>query len=119
MDSEKMIDDLLLISGNDIPFAEARLSIHQPSLKEIAYITEQKFWFGCEILRFDKESLVEEEKKKLENVSNFQLIMGLLMDKNIDSAKTKINVISLLSLLFPTGKILLNKDIQIEDLETH
>ena len=56
-----MIDDLLLISGNDIPFAEARLSIHQPSLKEIAYITEQRFWFGCEILRFDKENLSEEE----------------------------------------------------------
>lgn len=114
-----MIDDLLLISGNDIPFAEARLSIHQPSLKEIAYITEQRFWFGCEILRFDKENLSEEESQKLKDISNFRLIMGLLMDKSIDINKTKINVLSLLSLLFPTGKILLNETIQIEDVETH
>ena len=45
--------------------------------------------------------------------------MGLLMDKSIDINKTKINVLSLLSLLFPTGKILLNETIQIEDIETH
>ena len=49
-----MIDELLLLSGNDIPFPEARLTIHQPRLKEIAYITEPRFWFGCELLKFDK-----------------------------------------------------------------
>jgi hypothetical protein len=35
-----MIDELLLISGNDIPFLTAQISVHQPKLKEIAYITE-------------------------------------------------------------------------------
>jgi hypothetical protein len=42
-----LIDGLLLISGNDIPFPEARLSVHQPTLKEISYINEASFWMGC------------------------------------------------------------------------
>jgi hypothetical protein len=52
-----MIDELLLLSGNDIPFPQARLTIHQPTLKEIAYITEQRFWSACELLKFDKDLL--------------------------------------------------------------
>lgn len=32
------LDELLLLSGNDIPFIEAQITIHQPTLKEIAYI---------------------------------------------------------------------------------
>ena len=52
-----MIDELLLLSGNDIPFPIARLSIHQPCLKEIAFITEDRFWRGCELLKFDKNIL--------------------------------------------------------------
>ena len=53
------IDDLLLLSGNDLPFSEARLTIHQPSIKEIAYITENRFWSACELLKFDKEILAD------------------------------------------------------------
>ena len=33
-----MLNKLLLLSGNDIPFVEAQMIIHQPSLKEIAYV---------------------------------------------------------------------------------
>ena len=52
-----MIDRLLLLSGNDIPFPIARLVIHPPKIKEIAYITETRFWQGCELLKFDKKSI--------------------------------------------------------------
>ena len=52
-----MLDRLLLLSGNDIPFSIARLTIHPPTIKEIAYITETRFWHGCEILNFNKEIL--------------------------------------------------------------
>jgi hypothetical protein len=34
-----MLDELLLLSGNDIPFLPAKVTIHQPRLKEIAFIT--------------------------------------------------------------------------------
>ena len=36
-----MENDLLLLSGNDIPFYGAQVSIHQPTIKEIAYIGEE------------------------------------------------------------------------------
>jgi hypothetical protein len=49
-----MLNKLLLISGNDIPFVEAGISIHQPTLKEIAYIGEEAFFSGCEFLNFSK-----------------------------------------------------------------
>ena len=42
-----MMDELLLLSGNDIPFTEAALTIHSPILKEIGYIGEDSFWIGC------------------------------------------------------------------------
>ena len=32
------LDELLLLSGNDIPFPDARLNVHQPRIKEIALI---------------------------------------------------------------------------------
>ena len=71
------MDKLLLISGNDIPFIEVGIVIHQPRLKEIAYITEKTFWTGYEVLKFDKNTLNIEEKE-LENISNFQMLITLL-----------------------------------------
>jgi hypothetical protein len=52
-----MTDELLLLSGNDLPFNEAGLVIHQPKLREIAYITEESFWPAYEFLKFNKDSL--------------------------------------------------------------
>jgi hypothetical protein len=42
-----MENELLYLSGNDIPFEKARLIIHQPTVKEIAYIGEKNFFTGC------------------------------------------------------------------------
>ena len=49
------MDELLLLSGNDIPFPEARITIHQPKLREIAFIGEEAFFTGCELLNFSKD----------------------------------------------------------------
>ena len=49
-----MLNELLLLSGNDIPFSEAQVTIHQPTIKEIAYVGEDSFYTGCEFLRFSK-----------------------------------------------------------------
>ena len=62
-----MENDLLLLSGNDIPFYGAQVSIHQPTIKEIAYIGEEAFYTGCEFLRFSKDKLTEEDRNSLEN----------------------------------------------------
>ena len=101
-----MVDDLLLLSGNDIPFIQARVSIHQPTLKEIAYITEQRFWNGYEFLKLDKDSFDIKELEQLENISNFQLILSLLSDKNdSNTKKMKNNLLFFLSIIFPTSSI--------------
>ena len=114
-----MIDELLLLSGNDLPFPEARLIIHQPRLKEIAYITEQRFWPGCELLKFNKEVLSDEDKIDLSNRSNFNIIMMMIEGKNLESQQARLNVMSILALLFPTSEILLGKKtIQLRNHQT-
>ena len=114
------IDDLLLLSGNDLPFPQASLTIHQPRLKEIAYITEQKFWSACELLKFDKEILSNQDKVDLLNKSNFNIIMMMIQEKNFQSYQARIGMLSLLALLFPTSKILLdNKTILLQNYQTN
>lgn len=114
-----IIDELLLISGNDIPFVQGQLIIHQPRLKEIAYITERRFWTGYEILKFDKESLSKNESEELSKFSNFQLILSLLAESQIEAQEARINVFSLLELLFPTSTIVIKRDyIQLQNSET-
>ena len=114
-----MIDELLLLSGNDIPFPLCGITIHQPKIKQIAYITEDYFWSGCEFLKFDKEILIDEDKNDLSNMSNFNIIMTIMQEKNIESQKARINVLYVLTLLFPKCQVLLKKDaIQLKDQQT-
>lgn len=114
-----MLDELLLLSGNDIPIPQAQLVIHQPRLKEIAYITETRFWKGCELLKFDKEVLDDKDKLGLSNWSNFNIIMSMIQEKNFESMQAKVNVISILTLLFPDYRITLNQNkIQMYKQET-
>ena len=61
------MDDLLLISGNDIPFPRAELTIHQPTVEEIAFIGEQTFFTGVNYLNFRKSHLMLEEQEQLED----------------------------------------------------
>ena len=115
----KNIDDLLLLSGNDLPFLEARVTIHQPRIREIAYITENHFWSACELLKFNKEILLDQDKNDLMNKSNFNIIMMMMQEKSFEAQQARINVMSLFALLFPTKKILLgNKTIQLKDYQT-
>ena len=52
-----MLNTLLLLSGNDIPFIQAQISIHQPTIKEIGYIGEEEFHVGSRFLLFNKDNL--------------------------------------------------------------
>lgn len=115
-----MIDELLLLSGNDLPFPEGQLTIHQPRLKEIAYITEARFWPACQLLKFNKDFLVDQDKNGLSNRSNFNIIMTMVREKNLESYQARLNVSSLLALIFPTYKIKLGKNaIQLQSQETN
>ena len=101
-----MRNDLLLFSGADIPFIEGTITIHQPTIFEISLIGEECFFTGCELLRFSKDILSNEDKSKLINYSDFNILMSIINDKsgsmifNISCAK------SVLELLFPQYDII-------------
>ena len=95
-----MLNDLLLLSGNDIPFPEAQIAIHQPSIKEIAYIGEENFYTGCEFLKFSKDKLNEQDRIHLESYSNFEVLMSIMREQNVVVQKNKICVMIGMIILF-------------------
>ena len=98
-----MIDYLLLLSKNDIPFVEAGVVIHQPTVKEIAFIGQENFFLGCEILNFSKKSLMIQDKTQIEQLSDFEILMAIINNReNGDSMKKNKRFLQLLLLLlFP------------------
>lgn len=101
------MDELLLLSKNDIPFVEGCLVLHNPTIKEIAFLGEQDFYIGCNFLNFSKEKFLNDEDKiHLTNQSNFDILMSII----INGAEKQIKLICqkalmVLALLFPNYKI--------------
>lgn len=114
----EIINELLLLSGNDIPFRMGRCSVHQPQIKEIAYIGEENFQIGSRFLLFDKDNL-EMDKSGLEDKSNFEIFMSVM--NSAESAKHKTDAIMVLTLMFPNAKVKIDKDkilLQLENFES-
>ena len=105
-----MLDSLLLLSGNDIPFIEAQLTIHNPTLKEIAYVGEENFLKGYQMLNVSKNFLPEQDKVNLDTISNFDILIAILRERNAVMQKNRSCVLMVLALLFPSYAISLNKD---------
>lgn len=99
------MDDLLLLSGNDIPFAKAQISIHQPTIKEIAYIGEEAFFTGCGLLTISKQNLSTQDKANLVNQTDFDILMSIMNDKSKESQKNRMNAELVMTLLFPMHKV--------------
>lgn len=105
-----MLNDLILLSGVDIPLREAALVIHQPRIKEIALIGEDSFFMGYELLKFSKDSLTSEDKARLGNQTDFDIIMSIMNDKqNPDFQRNSVCTLMLLTILFPEYEIQLNR----------
>ncbi len=104
-----MIDKLLLISGNDIPLAEAQVTIHQPKLKEIAYMNQTSFWTSCELLGFNKKifknKLAQSQQKALERFSNLTLLLTMIKNESSEGKKAYNNFTNILFMLFPGYQI--------------
>lgn len=96
-------NELLLLSGADIPFAAGQLVLHQPTLKEISYLGEASFFVACDILTFSKEKKFSiEDKKRLSNYSNFNILMSAMTSDKGVIRKEDINVTqTLLEMIFP------------------
>lgn len=105
-----MISELTLLSGNDIPFTAAGVTIHPPTIKEIGYIGEETFFTGCELINFSKDILDDKDKTRLEHLTNFEVLMSIMNDNNIALRKQKNCFLLVLTLLFPNYQIHLNVD---------
>lgn len=101
------IDELLLLAGEDVPFLGAQVNIHQPRLKEISFIGESNFFTGSQFLLFNKNYLTEEDKRSLENKSDFDIFMAIMNSR--EPSNHKVSASLLLTLLYPEYDILLNK----------
>lgn len=98
------IDSLTLISGIDIPIPEIGVNIHQPTIREIAYIGEKSFYEAAQTIIVKKENFInglenttEEDKIALSQMSNFEIFLKLVEANPLSSTKVQM----LLSLLFP------------------
>lgn len=113
-----MIDyQLSLMCGIDIPVPECQLIIHQPTIKEIAFIGEKQFFLGAQCICINKLS-ISQDKSVLDNTSNFQIFMMIVSNKETQEKKEAIKAV--FSLILPDYKIIFtprsiiaqNKDIQ-------
>ena len=100
-----MENELLYLSGNDIPFIEAKVIIHQPTIKEIAYIGEKSFFTGCQFLNFSKDNLEEKDKIISEKLNDFEILMKMIRQKDAVTKSYKVCMQMVLTLIFPQYKI--------------
>lgn len=116
-----MNNDLLFLSGNDIPFIEAQITIHQPRIREIAYIGEENFFTGCELINFSKNILSEQDKINLKDKTNFDILIAILKERNAVMQKNRNCLEMTLALFFPEYMIYITeKGILLEkDEEKH
>lgn len=103
-----MIDELLLLSGKDIPFTEAGLTIHVPKINEIGMVNEEKFLVGITFLNFSKNMLNKEDKSNLGDKTDFEIFMTIVNAK--EQRQIRINIMFVLSLLFPEYQINIEQD---------
>lgn len=103
-----MNNELLLLSKNDIPFTQAQVNIHQPTLKEISFISEESFHVGSQFLNFSIDNLSYEDKVNLANKTDFEVFMSIMNSK--EKAKYKTDALLVLTLLFPEHQIKIDTD---------
>ena len=94
---------LSLICGIDYPVPECQLTIHQPTIKEIAFIGENDFFTGIQYLCLNKSMFVKDENV-LSDTSNFQIFMTIMSQKETADKKKAVQLV--LTLFFPQYKII-------------
>ena len=98
-----MNNELLLLSKNDIPFIEAQVNIHQPTISEISFIGEENFFAACQLINFNKSRLSEEDRIGLEDKSDFEIFMSIMRSR--EKMEYRNSVLMLFALLFPKSQI--------------
>lgn len=100
-----MLNDLLLLSGNDIPFTAAELTLHVPTIKEIGLIGEEMFFTGLQFLNFSKANLLDADNIDSQQYTDFQILMSIAASQDLNMRQSKIAAEMVLTLLFPEHTI--------------
>ncbi len=94
-----------LIAGIDIPIPECQIILHQPKIKDIAFLGDTEFFTGIQTLALHKSMFVQLDKPALDNITNFQIFMTVIGEKEM--AEKKKNVKDVLGLIFPSYTVLI------------
>lgn len=103
------IDELTLLSGEDILVEELNLILNQPKLKEIAQMGEDIYVSALSTINFDKEKLegsTSMSSEQLAQTTNFQWIM-VLISRNPQKYK---ELGLLLSVIFKHYELFITQD---------
>ena len=95
---------LTLMCGTDYPVPECQLVVHQPRIKEIAFIGEADFFAGIQCLCLNKSMFVKDESL-LRDTNNFQIFMTIMSEK--EAADKKFAVQQVFTLIFPKYKVMM------------
>ena len=95
---------LALELGSDIPIPECQLVLHQPTMKEIAFMGEREFFVGVQTLTLHKSMFMDKDKGVPESITNFQIFMTIVNGK--ETADKKEIVKQLFLIIFPKYKVL-------------
>lgn len=102
--------------------------MHQPKIKQIAYLGEEDFYSGCQFLTFSKDKIInnDQDKNHLEGLSDFKILMMIMKNKDTMIFKKKVCMELVLLLLFPDYKInflpesiMLSKENEQGQIERH
>lgn len=97
------MSSLIYLSKNDVPFKEAQVNIHQPTINEISFIGEESFHVGCQFLTFSSNMIPIEDKVLLGDKTDFEIFMSIMNGK--DQIKYCNDAVLVLTLLFPGYEI--------------
>ena len=92
---------LSLMAGIEIPIPSLQLIAHSPTIKDIAYMGESKFFQSIQYLCIDKTAF-DQGETVLSNINNFQILMKVL-----EEPEKKKAILTLLSIIFPNYRIMI------------
>lgn len=96
---------LALMAGVDIPVVEIQTIIHQPTIKEIAFIGEKDYFMTLQLLCFNKDTIIAsnpEGSSRLVAMNDFQIFMTLVNEVQPEHASERKQMLQrMFTLLFP------------------
>lgn len=96
-----------LMAGTDIPISECKLVLHQPVVKEIAFLGETQLFTGLQLLTLHKSMFINpQDKDVLDEYDNFQIFMTVINEDTMSEKKEC--VLLVLKLLFPNYNVFLS-----------